>query len=78
MIEVGIARVLNGQIVGRYEQLIDPKRRIGPAITALTGITPEMCLGQPTFAEQLPAMLEFLHGAVVMGHNVAFDLSFLY
>lgn len=78
VIEVGIARVMNGAVVGRYEQLIDPRRGIGPGITALTGITPAMCQGQPTFAQQLPRMMEYLRGAVVMGHNVGFDLSFLH
>ena len=28
--------------VGEYQQLIDPKRRVGPGITALTGITQQM------------------------------------
>jgi DNA polymerase III epsilon subunit family exonuclease len=77
VIEIGIVRVERGVIAAEYQQLIDPRRRISPAITALTGITPSMCLGQPTFAQQLPAMLPHLSGAVVVGHNVRFDLSFL-
>jgi DNA polymerase-3 subunit epsilon len=36
-----------------------------------------MCDGQPTFAEQIPAMLRFLSGAIVLGHNIRFDFSFL-
>jgi DNA polymerase-3 subunit epsilon len=44
----------------------------------MTGITHAMCLGQPTFAQQLPAMMPLLAGALVVGHNVKFDLSFLY
>jgi DNA polymerase III epsilon subunit-like protein len=36
-----------------------------------------MCEGQPTFAQQMPAMLELFKGAIVLGHNVRFDLSFL-
>jgi DNA polymerase III epsilon subunit family exonuclease len=77
VIEVGIVRVQNGQVTGQYQQLIDPRRRISPQITAMTGITPGMCAGQPTFAQQLPAMLPFLAGAIVVGHNIRFDLSFL-
>ena len=77
VIEVGVVRVENGVKVAEYQQLIDPQRRIGAGITALTGITPEMCAGQPTFTGQLPAMLEHLRGAAVLGHNVRFDLSFL-
>jgi DNA polymerase III epsilon subunit family exonuclease len=77
VIEVGIVRLESGVIRGEYQQLIDPRRRISPQITALTGITPAMCLGQPTFAQQVPAMLPFLSGAAVVGHHVDFDLSFL-
>jgi DNA polymerase III epsilon subunit-like protein len=40
-------------------------------------ITPAMCVGQPTFAQQMPGMMPLLAGAIVVGHNVRFDLSFL-
>jgi DNA polymerase III epsilon subunit-like protein len=44
----------------------------------LTGISQEMCDGQPTFSQQLPAMMGILSGAAILGHNVRFDLSFLF
>jgi DNA polymerase III epsilon subunit family exonuclease len=77
IIEIGIVRYDNGQKTTEYQQLIDPRRRISAGISVLTGITQEMCQGQPTFAEQLPAMMGLLNGAVILGHNVRFDLSFL-
>jgi DNA polymerase III epsilon subunit family exonuclease len=77
VIEIGIVRYENGQISAEYQQLIDPRRRISPQITMLTGITAAMCMGQPTFAQQLSAMLPCLAGAVVVGHNIRFDLAFL-
>lgn len=77
VIEIGVARVEGGQIVARYEQLIDPQRRISPGVTAMTGISQAMVTGQPTFAQQFPAMLPLLKDAIVLGHNVRFDLSFL-
>jgi DNA polymerase III epsilon subunit family exonuclease len=77
IIELGIARVEGGRIVRQYQQLIDPQRRISAGVTALTGIRQDMVDGQPTFADQLPAALELLKGAAIMGHNVRFDLSFL-
>lgn len=66
-----------GQKVAEYQQLIDPQRRISPGVTALTGISQAMVAGQPTFADQLQAAMELLRGAIVLGHNVRFDLSFL-
>jgi DNA polymerase III epsilon subunit family exonuclease len=77
VIELGIVRVEAGRVVAEYQQLIDPERRISPGVTALTGISQAMVTGQPTFTDQLPAALELLKGAAVLGHNVRFDLSFL-
>jgi DNA polymerase III epsilon subunit family exonuclease len=77
VIEVGVARIERGQIVREYQQLIDAHRRISAGVVALTGITPGMVAGQPTFAKQLPQLLEVMSGAIVLGHNVRFDLSFL-
>ena len=77
VIEIGICRVEGGRVVAEYEQLIDPQRKIGAGVTALTGISQAMVDGQPTFTQQFPAMLPLLQGAVVLGHNVRFDLSFL-
>jgi len=77
VIEMGIARVEGGKIVAEYQQLLDPQRRISAGVTVLTGITQEMVTGQPTFAAELPRMLDLMRGAVVVGHNVRFDLGFL-
>src|SRR3954451_13927897 len=77
VIEIGIARVESGRVVTEYQQLLDPQRKISAGVTALTGITQAMVEGQPTFAAELPRMLELLRGAIVIGHNVRFDLSFL-
>lgn len=77
VIELGIVRVERGRAVAEYQQLIDPERRISPGVTALTGIAQHMVEGMPRFADQLPDALRLLQGAIVLGHNVRFDLSFL-
>lgn len=77
VIELGIVRFERGGKVAEYQQLIDPQRRISPGVTALTGISQAMVASQPTFADQLPAAMALLEGAVILGHNVRFDLSFL-
>jgi DNA polymerase-3 subunit epsilon len=83
VMEIGIVRVEGGGAVcgGRaieYQQLIDPQRRISAGVVALTGITQAMVSGQPKFADVLPRVVELMSGAVVIGHNVRFDLSFLH
>jgi DNA polymerase III epsilon subunit family exonuclease len=82
VIEIGIVRVEGGGTscggcVTEYQQLVDPQRRISAGVVALTGITQTMVSGQPTFGEVLPRVVELMSGAVVIGHNVRFDLSFL-
>jgi DNA polymerase III epsilon subunit family exonuclease len=77
VIEIGIARVEGGQIVSQYQQLLDPQRRISAGVTALTGISQSMVDGQPTFQAEFPRMLVLMQGAIVVGHNVRFDLGFL-
>src|SRR5436190_5223403 len=78
VIEIGVARVEGGRIVAEYQQLVDPQRRISAGVTALTGISQAMVEGQPTFTAELPRILELMRGAVVVGHNVRFDLGFLH
>lgn len=77
VIEIGIARVHSGKIVETYQQLVDPLRPIGPGITALTGITPDMCAGQPLFSDICHRIADLLRDSVIVGHNVSFDLGFL-
>ena len=75
--EIGIVRIEQGQRVAEFQQLVDPQRRISAGVVALTGITQDMVTGQPLFADIRPHVIELMSGAVVLGHNVRFDLSFI-
>jgi DNA polymerase III epsilon subunit family exonuclease len=78
VIEIGIVRIERGQVVARYEQLVDPGRRISPGVTYLTGISQAMVDGQPRFKDRLPEIMRLFEGAAILGHNIRFDLSFLH
>lgn len=75
--EVAAARYRRGELLGTYQTLVRPNQMIPPFISALTGITNPMVAGAPTAGEMLPSFLEFVGGAVLVGHNIRFDLSFL-
>jgi len=75
--EVAAARYRGGELLSSYQTFVRPDERIPPSITALTGISDAMVADAPRIGEMLPSFLEFLGGAVVVGHNVRFDLSFL-
>lgn len=75
--EVGLVRFENGQVVDSYSQLVNPGRRIWPGVVALTGITNEMVADQPRFADVADTIAAKLSNAIVVGHNVSFDLGFI-
>ena len=75
--EVAAARYRGGEMLGTYQTLVRPDQRIPPLITALTGINDAMVSGAPRIGEMLPSFLEFIGGAVLVGHNLRFDLSFI-
>jgi DNA polymerase III subunit epsilon len=75
--EVGAVKLRGGVCVGTFQTLVNPDRAIPPTITVLTGITEAMVLPAPTIEQVLPSLLEFMGDAVVVGHNVRFDIGFL-
>ncbi len=78
IIQIGALRVLNGKLLSgeAFDTLVDPRRDVPEAGTAIHGVTQAMVRGQPTIAEVLPAFHTFASDTVLVGHNVAFDLRF--
>ena len=75
--EIGALRFKGGDQIGTFQTLVNPGAPIPPFITIMTGITQAMVIEAPPIDEALPAFLEFLGNAVIVGHNVRFDMSFL-
>ena len=75
--EIGAVKYQGGDLLGTFQTLVDPGLPIPPSITVLTGITHAMVVDAPKIGVALPAFLEFIGDAVIVGHNVRFDLSFL-
>jgi DNA polymerase-3 subunit epsilon len=75
--EVGAVKLRGGECLGTFQTLVNPGLLIPPQITYLTGITQAMVLPAPRIEAVLPSFLEFCRDAIVVGHNVRFDLGFL-
>jgi DNA polymerase-3 subunit epsilon len=75
--EIGAVKLRGGQCLGTFQTLINPGVAIPPEIVYLTGITQAMVLPAPRVESVLPSFLEFAGEAVIVGHNVRFDLGFL-
>jgi DNA polymerase-3 subunit epsilon len=77
IIEIGLVEVDRGRVVGEWSTLVNPGRRIPPAIQSLTGITEESVADAPTFGEISEALAQRLDGKVLAAHNARFDYGFL-
>lgn len=75
--EVGAVKLRGGDCLGTYQTLVDPGCAIPPEITMITGITQAMVMRAPRMEAVMPSLLEFIGDAVVVGHNIRFDLGFL-
>jgi DNA polymerase-3 subunit epsilon len=75
--EIGAVKFLGGDPAGTFQTLVNPGSEIPPFITVLTGITQAMVIEAPAIDEALPSFLEFIGDAVIVGHNIRFDMSFL-
>lgn len=75
--EFAAVRMRDGQIVDRFQSLINPCRGIPPAITRLTGISQQMVEDAPFFDEVIDKIDEFTRDAIFVAHNVGFDYRFV-
>lgn len=78
IIQVGCIRVRDGVIVAQYESLVNPGFEIDSYITKLTGITNEMLSTAPSVEQIAPDIQTFIGNDCIVGHNVTFDINFLY
>ena len=77
IIEIGAVRIVGGEVVETYDQLINPDRVIPGRITHITGISTSMVYDKPTIDLVLPDFLSFLGDDILVAHNLSFDLGFL-
>ena len=78
IIELAAIRIQDGIETDRFQSLVNPECEINEFIEDLTGITNAMLAEAPTLETALPQFLAFVGKEVVVGHNVNFDINFLY
>ena len=77
IIEIGAVRFNGHRVESEWSTLVNPGKPISPFITQLTGITNEMVRNAPPIKGIIQDLASFVGDAPVLGHNIAFDLSFL-
>ena len=77
MIEIGAVKICNGEIIDRFDELIDPFRPLPQKIIDLTCITDEMVKGKRNEEEVTRSFLEWTGDLPMVAHNAKFDISFI-
>ena len=75
--EVAVVMLEDGQIVDRYQSLMNAGVRIPGFIQSLTGITDAMIRKAPPAAEVMKALAQFVGNVPFVAHNASFDCKFL-
>lgn len=75
--EVAVVRAVGRAVVREYQSLVRPTVPMSPGAFECHGITAAMLADAPPFAEVAEQVAELLEGAVLISHNVPFDLGFL-
>lgn len=78
IIEIGAIKYQNQRKIDVFSTLIQPSHPISDSVSSLTGITNDMLVSSPSIAEVLTELRGFLDGYALVGHNIHFDINFLY
>lgn len=79
IIEISALKTENNTVTDSFSQLIRISRPLPPFIRSLTGITDEMLAKNGKSIESVLAdFIDFTDGYILMGHNVRFDMNFIY
>lgn len=78
IVSIGAVRIENLSITAdSFYTLVAPRGGLPKVSTMIHRITPEMLEGAPRLREVFPQFLKFCGKALVVGHNVGLDISFL-
>jgi DNA polymerase III epsilon subunit family exonuclease len=75
IVDIAALRVRDGQVVDRFESLVNPGRSI--VGHQIHGLSDEDVANAPTAAEVLPRFAEWVGGSPLVAHNVGFDVPFV-
>lgn len=76
-IEIGAVRIVNGDVTGHFQELMNPGRPISSFIEDYTGISNAMLEDAPPCAEVMLRFADFINGHNLVAHNASFDKRFL-
>jgi len=76
-IEIGAVKLENGEVTERFQELMNPGKRISYFIEDYTGITNQMLSKAAPCNEVMERFSDFIQGQNLVAHNASFDKRFL-
>ncbi|NOH78148.1 3'-5' exonuclease [Vibrio sp. RE86] len=76
-IEIGAVKLVDGEVVDTFQQLMNPGFRVSSFIEGYTGITNNMLATAPSCAEVMTDFYHFIGNDNLVAHNASFDKRFL-
>ena len=76
-IEIGAVKLVDGEVVDTFQQLMNPGFRVSSFIEGYTGITNTMLATAPSCAEVMTDFYHFIGNDNLVAHNASFDKRFL-
>ena len=79
IVQIGAVRIIGGKVVegDTFLRLVNPGRPIPAASTRFHGLTDDMVTDAPEIETVLAEFLDYAGDAVLVGHDVALDLSLM-
>ena len=77
IIEIGAVKIKDGEILEKYDELINPGRPLPQKIVDITNITDEMLQDKDNEENAIKRFIAWFGDCPMVAHNAKFDVSFL-
>ena len=77
IIEIGAVKICNGEILDRFDELINPGHKLNAKISEITNITDDMLKDKDNEENAIKRFIEWYGNLPMVAHNAKFDVSFL-
>jgi DNA polymerase-3 subunit alpha (Gram-positive type) len=77
IIEIGAVKIKNGEIIDRYDELIDPGKILNDEIIKITGINNEMLKDKRNEEDGIKSFMKWVDNLPMVAHNAKFDIAFI-
>lgn len=78
IIEIAAIKFDDWTPIAKFHTLINPGKHIPEEASNINNITDDMVINSPSFSQIIDSLTSFIGDSNIVGHNLPFDLKFLY